>query len=187
MCCKIPPIPELDKPENAWCRHCRPGKGGCTAYETRPDVCRKFACGWLMDDVLYGEEWKPSHSKIVIRCYDQGGGPMYQFMVDHSTPNRWREQFYYSTIKRVAFVGLNSGQYRTQVTTATQDFIILPKADIPFSSNQWVSFFNAGDPWDWWVETFDTLEQQQRYLEKINDERACRGLQRFPRGKASVH
>ena len=38
MCCKVLPITrttELQKPAGAWCKHCRPSKGGCGIYETQ--------------------------------------------------------------------------------------------------------------------------------------------------------
>ena len=51
LCCKLLQIdePELKKPANEWCRHCRPGKGGCAIYDERPPVCRDFACEWLIN------------------------------------------------------------------------------------------------------------------------------------------
>ncbi|MEM1183809.1 MAG: hypothetical protein AAGI53_02295 [Planctomycetota bacterium] len=49
VCCKLPDIPELDKPRDTWCRFSAKSKGapGCTRYEARPDVCREFECAWL--------------------------------------------------------------------------------------------------------------------------------------------
>jgi hypothetical protein len=67
MCCKLLKIDEIEisKPANQWCKHCRPGAGGCMIYDDRPPVCHGFACLWLVDPTL-NDEWKPSHSKIVI-------------------------------------------------------------------------------------------------------------------------
>jgi hypothetical protein len=49
LCCKLINVREpLNKPRDVWCQHCRPGKGGCSIYDTRPDVCRGFACDWLV-------------------------------------------------------------------------------------------------------------------------------------------
>ena len=49
VCCKLPDIPELGKPRDTWCRHAAKSKGGpgCSRYESRPEVCRSFECGWL--------------------------------------------------------------------------------------------------------------------------------------------
>ena len=107
MCCKLPPVPEINKPELVWCKHCKPGKAeGCRIYADRPQVCADFACAWLTDTGL-GDEWKPDRSKIVIRMTDEGGGITYQYMIDPAYPNRWREEPFYSQIKHVAFAGIN--------------------------------------------------------------------------------
>jgi len=49
VCCKLPDIPELNKPRDTWCRHAvkRKGVPGCSVYADRPDVCREFECAWL--------------------------------------------------------------------------------------------------------------------------------------------
>ena len=67
MCCKILliTVPELSKPAGEWCKHCRPGKGGCSIYKTRPDICKGFACMWLVDPD-FTEDWKPTRAKIVV-------------------------------------------------------------------------------------------------------------------------
>ena len=57
LCCKVFPVPDLAKPAGKWCQHCQPGKG-CRIHETRPEVCRKFFCGWMVSPGL-GPEWKP--------------------------------------------------------------------------------------------------------------------------------
>lgn len=46
LCCKVLRIPELEKPQNAWCRHAKKGRG-CGIYEARPESCRSFSCLWL--------------------------------------------------------------------------------------------------------------------------------------------
>lgn len=49
VCCRLPDIPELNKPRDTWCEHAvlDRAKPGCGRYETRPEVCRSFECGWL--------------------------------------------------------------------------------------------------------------------------------------------
>src|SRR5262249_6364064 len=49
-CCKVLDVLELDKPAHQWCKHCRPGRGGCLIYDRRPTICRVFACAWLIDE-----------------------------------------------------------------------------------------------------------------------------------------
>jgi hypothetical protein len=47
MCCKLPAIPELNKPANQWCVHAVRGKG-CGIYGSHPDVCKAWQCGWQL-------------------------------------------------------------------------------------------------------------------------------------------
>ena len=48
VCCRLPDIPELDKPINTWCRHIdlAIGAAPCKIYTYRPEVCRMFDCAW---------------------------------------------------------------------------------------------------------------------------------------------
>lgn len=48
VCCRLPDIPELDKPINTWCRHIdlESGAAPCKIYDHRPGVCRAFDCAW---------------------------------------------------------------------------------------------------------------------------------------------
>ena len=68
LCCKLPEIAVLDKPEGQWCNHCAIGQG-CTIYESRPAPCRAFACLWLESQ---GEkhplppELRPDRCKMVL-------------------------------------------------------------------------------------------------------------------------
>jgi hypothetical protein len=56
QCCKVLDIPGIPKPAGSWCKACQPGRG-CTIYDNRPEVCRAFACGWLVDG-SFGDEWR---------------------------------------------------------------------------------------------------------------------------------
>lgn len=62
-CCKIPAIPELDKPAGEWCRHCDRGRG-CAIYDARPDGCRAFQCLWTVMPEL-AEDLRPDRSKVM--------------------------------------------------------------------------------------------------------------------------
>jgi Fe-S-cluster containining protein len=130
MCCKVFDIPELDKPAHRWCRHCRPGKGGCSIYDSRPAGCREFSCLWLNGHGT--ADWYPPKSKIVMRMIpaDDGGAPILEFHVDANYPNRWREEPYYDAIKRASAIGLMSPdgeEFRVQVIVKDDTFSILPK------------------------------------------------------------
>jgi hypothetical protein len=83
VCCKVPAIdhPELQKMPGVTCPNCK--VGGCKIYETRPDPCRNFYCGWRYLPGL-GNDWRPDKNGILIR-FEQGppGYPptAFQFMV----------------------------------------------------------------------------------------------------------
>ena len=105
LCCKVLPIGgSLAKPANQWCRHCRPGAGGCAIYAERPIHCRGFACGWLVNPAM-GDEWFPARSKIVVRQARHGDIAILEFVVDPSYPDKWREEPYHSAIRRAGAQG----------------------------------------------------------------------------------
>lgn len=103
LCCRTLAVPEVKKPHE-WCPHCKPGKGGCTIYRTRPERCRDWHCQWLIDE-KFGDYWKPVHSRIVIdtRVEPQ---PLVMFIVDPDYPLRWREEPWFSDIKTIARAGI---------------------------------------------------------------------------------
>ncbi|OKO67862.1 hypothetical protein AC630_39800 [Bradyrhizobium sp. AS23.2] len=92
-------IEALAKPANAWCPHCRPGRG-CAIYAKRPDECAGFACLWLVNDLL-DEGWKPSRSKLVLTTSDDG----IEIRCDPGSPNAWRREPYASDISAWAKEG----------------------------------------------------------------------------------
>lgn len=51
LCCKVFPLPVLDKPAGEWCRHvCA---AGCAVHgDGQPEVCREYACYWLEHESL---------------------------------------------------------------------------------------------------------------------------------------
>src|SRR5215470_20356164 len=87
-------IRELDKPAGVWCRHCVPGRGGCTIYETRAPVCRNWHCNWMLESGL-GPEWQPSIFKMMV--YYEGAWICVR--VDPPHADAWRREAYYSQIK----------------------------------------------------------------------------------------
>jgi hypothetical protein len=64
-CCIIPAIdtPEMQKLPASACRHC--AASPCDIYETRPQVCRKYYCGWRRLGNL-GDDWRPDKSGVLI-------------------------------------------------------------------------------------------------------------------------
>ncbi len=64
LCCKVFPLPVLDKPAGAWCRHA--GAGGCAIHGPRmPEVCRQYDCYWREHEAL-SEAWRPDRIGIVV-------------------------------------------------------------------------------------------------------------------------
>jgi uncharacterized protein len=115
LCCKIFRIeePGFKKPANKWCVHCPPGNG-CSIYADRPNVCRGFACDWLINKQL-SDAWCPATSKIVVRELNERGFYIREFNVDHSYPHRWREELYYSLIKKTS-LSLAEARRKAHVT-----------------------------------------------------------------------
>ena len=105
LCCKVLRIDELAKPRHAWCPHCAIGKG-CKIYDVRPETCRAFYCGWLINDWL-GEHWRPSKSRMIITAE----GARLVIHVDPGRLDAWRKEPYYSEIRKwAAAAARNRGQ-----------------------------------------------------------------------------
>lgn len=66
LCCKLMPIPPLEKAANERCRYQRVGKG-CMVYNTRamPMECKLWNCRWLVNDDT-SELSRPDRSHYVI-------------------------------------------------------------------------------------------------------------------------
>jgi hypothetical protein len=99
LCCKVLAIKALDKPRATWCSHCDV-KAGCKIHGAHPDECKDFYCGFLTNAAL-DERWNPIKSKMVL-AYDELHAPRLSVHVDPGRPNAWREEPYYSQIKRWA-------------------------------------------------------------------------------------
>jgi hypothetical protein len=125
LCCKVPPIAQLDKPHDQWCQHCDAGRG-CRIYQERPAVCRGFYCDYLTQP-LVGEHWYPARSKMIL--FTEPGGNRLAIYVDSSRPNAWREQPYYREIKHWA---ANAARDMRQVIVVVGDrsIAILPDEDV---------------------------------------------------------
>ena len=125
LCCMVLGIQELEKPKGVWCPHCKTRKS-CEIYETRPEECRIFHCGYLTMTGL-DEAWKPSRSKIIL-VSSQGGNRL----TAHVHPNRadaWRKEPYYSALKRWAReTASHFGQVLARIGQRT--YMILPDRDV---------------------------------------------------------
>jgi hypothetical protein len=138
LCCKLLKIPELNnKPAGVWCPHCKPGKGGCQIYPNRPDVCRKFACRWLVDHRTIPDHWQPTKAQMFIWI----SLPTLWITVDPHFPDAWRQEPYYSEIKEFSLLGLlgiySCGVLQTYIMIGNKRFLILPNKDIPIRSDHY--------------------------------------------------
>jgi hypothetical protein len=97
LCCLLLHVPEVNKPKTGWCQHCRPGQGGCSIYEKRPPVCRRYACLWL--DGTMPDYWQPDQSKIVLDLELSRERGILRVVVHPDYSDRWREEPYYQDIK----------------------------------------------------------------------------------------
>jgi hypothetical protein len=65
LCCKLLPLPTLNKPANQRCQHQRHGKG-CGIYADRPYACRTWSCRWVSDRAATEGMPRPDRSHYVI-------------------------------------------------------------------------------------------------------------------------
>lgn len=99
-------IRALDKPRNIWCTHCSTRRR-CDSYDTRPEECRTFDCGYITISYL-DEKWKPVKSKIVL--VQELGGRRVTAYVDPARPDAWRKQPYYNVLKEWSKIALTQNR-----------------------------------------------------------------------------
>jgi hypothetical protein len=141
LCCKLPSIRSLDKPQGKWCVHARPGSG-CANYSNRPAECSGFYCLWRMDASL-GPEWKPDRAKFYLTISPSGN---LSILVDPAAPAAWRDERYYRKIKIVAAKLRESGK-DVVVFVGHRATVVFPEKDID------VGFVPDG----FWVRVFPVL------------------------------
>ncbi|PYE98160.1 hypothetical protein C8J35_104136 [Rhizobium sp. PP-F2F-G38] len=105
LCCRLPDIDALDKPANAWCRHCV-AERGCTIYAERPALCRDFLCAWMTKPDLE-PEWDPLVAHMMV--YEQG--PQTTVLVDPDYPTIWQQAPYKGLLERWAAQAEARGGY----------------------------------------------------------------------------
>jgi hypothetical protein len=97
LCCKVYPIPPMEKQRNVWCKACKPGRG-CDIWVERPQMCRDFNCTWITDHRL-GPEWKPNVAKFVMNWATK---EHLHITVDPGSPLSYRKEPYYTGLKATA-------------------------------------------------------------------------------------
>eukprot|EP01037_Dinobryon_pediforme_P031278 gene31278-35695_t len=126
MCCKVMGVMALEKPEGAWCAHCKIGQG-CGIYETRPDECRSFGCLYLLDPA-FPDKYRPDRTRIVFFLAD--GGDRVGAMVDPGQPNAWRSAENYDLLKRMAKAAVPLGKL-VVVYVKGEMTVVMPDRDVP--------------------------------------------------------
>jgi hypothetical protein len=78
ICCEYlkVDIPELQKPAGTRCPNCIAGKG-CAIYQTRPQLCRDWLCGWRVASA-FGDEWRPDLSGVLVEFEDDDVPPGFE-------------------------------------------------------------------------------------------------------------
>jgi hypothetical protein len=142
LCCFIFPVPEVNKPKDKWCRHCRPEQGGCSIYNTRPPVCREYTCSWLNGSLP--DHWYPLRSMLVL---DRHPGILRVFVhPEHS--DRWREEPFHSELKALAHTGLTGTTdetfYMTIVYLSSTYYVVLPHSDVLFVRDMYIDVREVG-------------------------------------------
>jgi Fe-S-cluster containining protein len=129
LCCKVLPVPELNKPAGEWCVHCVPGSG-CAVHADRPDPCRQFFCAWRLDPGL-GPEWKPEACRFVLAM-----DPAHQalmVMVDPGMPLAWKREPYYSRLRQLSEVSFRQDK-KVLVNLRGNITVILPDREVPIGA-----------------------------------------------------
>lgn len=125
MCCKLLEIKALNKPANEWCVNCSTRKG-CDIYETRPQTCHNFNCGYMTQGAI-GEEWWPTTARMMITY--TGDGKHLFIQVDPTRPDAWRREPYYSQLKNWARINNPNGQ-QIIVAIAGRYIVIFPEREV---------------------------------------------------------
>ena len=67
-CCWLMSVDEIDLPNDTQCKHFNKG---CLIYDDRPDGCKHFECGWLVQAVP--ERFKPDKVHLVVFLSSRDG------------------------------------------------------------------------------------------------------------------
>ena len=161
LCCKLLPIRELEKGENQWCVHCRPGRdGACSIYTKRPPTCRDFVCQWLVNGEL-GDEWQPTRAKMFVHYNADPLGKLGLYViVDPSRPDAWRREPYHSQLKGWALANLRARKMRVYVNVGRHTFLVLPNAAVEVTDKFHIVVPVGEDRWE--ARCYDTREEAMR-------------------------
>ena len=122
LCCKLPEIRALNKPANSWCQHCSTKKS-CAAYESRPQACRDFYCGYMTQDGI-PEAWHPLKSRMMV----VPSGEHVFIHVDPARADAWKKAPYYAQLKQWARANNAVGK-QVFINIAGRHIVVLPDRD----------------------------------------------------------
>jgi hypothetical protein len=169
-CCRLLHVVELEKPAGVWCDKCRPGAGGCSIYETRPSICRTYACAWLMTTNV-GDDWYPLKCNMIISIAKIGGVQTVTVTVDPDFPLRWREPGYHAQLRALAKRGLVVDDpervHIVQVRVDNRVWLVLPGRDVEVTKGSYVLKLRTEGEWD--VEFFDTQEEAAKRTAELSN------------------
>jgi hypothetical protein len=168
-CCKVLSIDALDKPQDKWCKHCRPGKGGCSIYAGRPPICRGFACQWLVDPD-FGDEWWPLDCRMVAHYKPDSLGRIgLNIVVEASSPAAWRYEPYFSQIKAMALHFLRTeSKIAVYVHVGKRQWVVLPNKEVEITDVPAHVIMPVG-PDRWKVICFDSVEKGKEFIRKVDE------------------
>jgi hypothetical protein len=127
MCCKLMPVPQLNKGANERCRHQRTGKG-CMIYKSRPWACRTYACRWLADPKATALP-RPDrahyvvdveHDKVILE--GQTIVAVLQVWLDPAFPNAWDTP----ELRAYMLMWAERGAATIIRTNASDGFVVFP-------------------------------------------------------------
>ena len=125
LCCRILGVDEIEKPQNVWCRHCDVGRG-CKLYDSRPEECRSFFCGYLTLPMV-DEKWFPARSRMVV--YPAPEGNRLTVHVDPKRPDAWKQEPHHSELRRWAR-HVADRDFQVLVCIGKRTIAILPERDL---------------------------------------------------------
>jgi hypothetical protein len=118
MCCTLPRIEVLDKPELTPCRH---QHHGCTIYPDRPAPCREFFCGWRALPFV-ADHWYPPESGMMV--FPMASEKRLTVHVDEARPHAWQQQPYAADLARWAVAARGMG-IRLNVVVGREEVVVL--------------------------------------------------------------
>lgn len=169
LCCKVLDVvdpPALVKSAGVWCPHCKPGRGGCTIYATRPQLCATWRCQWLIS-TDFPDYWFPLRSHIVLNFGREEGEEQGALtaVVDPAYPNAWRRDPYLGDLRRWAQADLEGGfGYGVRVRVRDTIWQVLPNKEVlldAIGDHGGVCIVRHGDAWE--LFQFTTAEEADAF------------------------